>query len=152
MAQRTKNVKKRAGKVIHSAVTKHAIAKAEDIRSRMGSDIDYATLLSMFDDRRSFRYPVKLQFVTDDIEPGMFGKTEAVSDNPDDGYVIYLHRHFENQAEALPLLILYQSVLVNYGDLATADDAELFGSTLLNMDRDEYYQQIETLTDSLWGQ
>ncbi|MCM8857626.1 MAG: hypothetical protein LC541_18310 [Candidatus Thiodiazotropha sp.] len=151
MEQKTKKVKKRAGKVIHSAVSKHAIEKAKEIRSRYGPDIDYPTLLQLFEDRRCIRHPVEIRFVSDGIEPGLFGKTELVSDNPDDGYVISLHQQFESQPEVLPALILYQSVLVNYGDLATADDAELFASTVLDLDREIYYTQIVTLTDALWS-
>jgi len=149
--QKTKKVKKRAGKVIHSAVTQHAIEKADEIRRRYGSGIDYSTVLQILDDRRSIRYPVKIQFVSDSIEPGLFAKTAPISKNPDDGYVISLHKYFENQPEHLPSLILYQSVLVNYGDLATATDAELFGSGILGIDRESYYEQIVELTDKLWN-
>ncbi|MEA3302064.1 MAG: hypothetical protein U9Q75_02210, partial [Pseudomonadota bacterium] len=142
MQQKTKKVKKRPGKVIHSAVSRHAIEKAKEIRTRYGPVIDYAAVLHMLEDRKSIRYPVEICFVSEGIEPGMFANTRAVSENPDDGYVISLHQHFEDQTDVLPALILYQSVLVNYGDLATADDAELFASTLLRVERDEYYAQI----------
>lgn len=149
MEQKTKKPRKRAGKVIHSAVSQHASAKAAEIRARYGPDIDYPAVLRMLDDRRSIRYPVDIRFVTDGIEPGMFGKTELASKDPADGYVISLHRSFEDRPEALPTLILYQSVLVNYGDLATAADAELFGAGVLGLERDAYYEQIVALTDSL---
>lgn len=149
-SKQDKPVKKRAGKVVHSAVSLHASEKAKDIRSRYGSDINYKTILDILDDRKSTRYPVQLRFSTDSIEPGMFALTEAISDNPDDGYTISLHSALEGRHDILPALILYQLVLVNYGDLATANDAELFGSTVLNMDRQDYYEQIVTLTDSLW--
>ena len=144
-------MKKRAGKVIHSAVSNHAIEKAKEIRARYGPVIDYPAMLRIIDDRKSIRYPLKIQFVSDGIEPGLFGKTEAVSETPEDGYIISLHQHFEDQPEVLPALILYQSVLVNYGDLATADDAELFGSAVLDMDREDYYARIVALTDALWA-
>ncbi len=151
MQQKSKKVKKRPGKVIHSAVSRHAIEKAKEIRARYGPVIDYAAVLRMLEDRKSIRYPVEIRFVSEGIEPGMFANTRAVSENPDDGYVISLHQHFEDQTDVLPALILYQSVLVNYGDLATADDAELFASTLLGVERDEYYAQIIALTDALWA-
>ncbi len=46
-----------------------------------------------------------------------------------------------------PIEVLAASVI---GLVATADDAELFGSGVLGMDRDGYYEQIVGLTDSLW--
>ena len=151
MEQKKRKVKKRAGKVIHSAVSKHAIEKAKEIRTRYGPVIDYPAVLQILEDRRCIRYPLKIQFISDGIEPGLFGRTGPVSENPDDGYIISLHQRFEDQPDVLPALILYQSVLVNYGDLATADDAELFGSAVLDMDRDAYYAQIVALTDALWA-
>lgn len=150
MEHKIKKVKKRAGKVIHSAITKHAIEKANEIRTRYGPVIDYPSILHILDDRRCIRYPTKIQFVNDGIEEGLFAKTEPLSDNPDDGYIISLHHIFEDQVDILPALILYQSVLVNYGDLATAIDAEFFGSTVLGIERDSYYNQIVSLTDYLW--
>jgi hypothetical protein len=150
MEQTPTKPKKRAGKVIHSAVSKHAIEKAADIRARYGPVIDFPTVLRILEDRRCIRYPVEIRFVSEGIEPGLFAKTEAISDDPADGYVISLHQHFKDRPEVLPALILYQSVLVNYGDIATAADAELFGSGILGLDRDAYYTQIADLTDSLW--
>jgi hypothetical protein len=151
MEQPPKKPKKRAGKVIHSAVSNHVIEKAADIRARYGPVIDFATVLRILEDRRSIRYPVEIRFTSEGIEPGLFAKTEANSDDPADGYIISLHPYFEDRPEALPALILYQSVLINYGDIATAADAELFGSGILGLDRDAYYSQIADLTDALWG-
>ena len=151
MVQKKKKIQKRAGKIIHSSVSLHASEKAKEIRSRYGPEIDYPAVLRMLDDRKSIRYPVTIRFVSEGIEPGMFARTDPVSENPDDGYVISLHSRFEDRPDVLPALVLYQAVLVNYGDLATANDAELFGSGILGMDRDAYYEQIAALTDALWA-
>lgn len=151
MVQKSKKVRKRAGKVIHSSVSMHASEKAKEIHSRYGPNIDYPAVLRMLDDRRSIRYPVEIRFVSEGISSGMFAHTEPVSENPGDGYVISLHSHFEDRPDVLPALILYQLVLVNYGDLATANDAELFGSGVLGIDRDAYYEQILALTNAIWA-
>jgi len=149
--QKTKKVKKRAGKVIHSAVSRHVIEKAKEIHARYGPVIDYSVVLQILEDRRCIRYPVEIRFDSEGIEPGLFARAEPISENPNDGYVISLHQDFKDRPDVLPALILYQSVLVNYGDLATAADAELFGSGILGLDRDAYYAQIVDLTDALWG-
>jgi len=151
MEQKERKIKKRAGKAIHSAVSMHAMERAKDIRARYGPDIDYPSVLSIIQDRKSTRYPVQIRFVSKGIEPGMFAKTELVSEDPDDGYIISLHIRFQDRTSVLPALVLYQLVLVNYGDLATAHDAELFGSGILGVDQDAYYEQITALTDELWS-
>ncbi len=150
MVQEKKKVRKRVGKVLHSAVAIHAAEKAEEIRTRYGPTIDYPVLLRILEDRRCIRHPVEIRFVSEGVEPGLFGNTEQVSDDPSDGYVIFLHEYFQDRPDVLPALILYQSVLVNYDDLASANDAEIFGAGVLGMGRDDYYELIVELTDSLW--
>lgn len=150
MGENPKKVKKRAGKVIHSAVSHHAAEKGKEIRARYGPKIDYPVLLRILEDRKSMRHPVEIRFTTDGIEPGLFATTALASKDPSDGYVISLHEHFRDRPDVLPALILYQSVIVNYGDLATAMDAEIFGAEVLGMDREDYYSLIADLTDSVW--
>jgi len=147
-----KKVKKRAGKVIHGMVSKHAEEKAKQIRAKYGPAIDYSTLLTILGDRKSVRYPVEIVFALEGIEQGMFGRTDPVSDEePTKGYRIFLHERLRGREDLLPALVLYQVVNANYGDLATATDAEIFGAGVLGMERDDYYELICETVDSLWG-
>ena len=147
-----KKVKKRAGKVIHGMVSKHAAEKAKQIRTQYGPNIDYSTLLSILDDRKSVRYPVEIVFTMEGVEQGMFGRADPVSgEEPCKGYRIFLHERLQGSEELLPALVLYQVVSANYGDLATAIDAEIFGAGVLGMERDEYYELICETVDLLWG-
>ena len=52
MSRTSEKPKKRAGKVIHGAVTLHASEKAKEIRARYGPHIDYPVLLAVLEDRR----------------------------------------------------------------------------------------------------
>jgi hypothetical protein len=150
MEQPKKKVRKRAGKRIHGAVTIHAEEKAREIREKYGPEIDYPVLLHLLADRKCIRNPVEIRFTSTGIDPGLFAFTEPVSEKPSDGYVITLHESFRDRPDVLPALILYQSVIVNYGDLATAIDAEVFGAGVLGMERDDYYFLIVELTNSVW--
>jgi hypothetical protein len=42
-------------------------------------------------------------------------------------------------------------VLVNYGDFASANDAETFGAAALGLGKEEYYQTLCELADQLGG-
>ena len=53
------------------------------------------------------------------------------------------------QLGMVPYLALYQLVTVNYGEFASADDAETFASYALGVPREEYYQTICGLADEL---
>jgi hypothetical protein len=55
------------------------------------------------------------------------------------------------QLEKAPHVVLYQLVLVNYGEFASADDAETFGANVLGLSKDAYYQALCELADEIAG-
>ena len=55
------------------------------------------------------------------------------------------------QLEYVPHIVLYQLVLVNYGEFASADDAETFGAAALGLAKEEYYQILCGLADEVAG-
>lgn len=148
---------------VKSAVGDHAEERAHAIRAKYGPDIDYATLLNILEDRECVRYPVRIEFDSSRFEPGMFATAELVPEEISeeeaewrdgyeeacDEYVIVVHEAFKERLDVLPALILYHLVVPNYGDLATAADAEVFGSTVLGMDREAYYSQLCDCVDQL---
>jgi len=146
-----KTVRKRAGKVIHSAITEHATEKARQIRARYDAPMTFEELLKVFNDRKSVRYPVEVRFTDQGIDEGLFAKTEMRSETPADGFVIFIHDYYRDREDVLPALLLYQSVIVNYGDLATSHDAEVFGAGVLGMDREAYYELVCNACDELWS-
>jgi len=56
-----------------------------------------------------------------------------------------------SQLHHVPHLVLYQLVLVNYGEFASSDDAEIFGAASLGISRDEYYDVLCSLHDAVSG-
>ena len=62
---------------------------------------------------------------------------------------MHVHPFFMMQLEQVPLLVLYQLVLVNYGAFASPDDAETFGAAALGLSKDEYYHTLCGLADEL---
>ena len=75
--------------------------------------------------------------------------TVPKSDQPEDGFTIYVHPYFLARPEMIPYLVLYQLVLVNYGEFATAEDAEVFGASALGLSQEEYYSTLCQLADEL---
>ena len=62
---------------------------------------------------------------------------------------MYVHPFFMSRLDEVPLLVLYQLVLVNYGAFAVAEDAEAFGAAALGLARGEYYDAVCRLVDEL---
>jgi hypothetical protein len=65
------------------------------------------------------------------------------------GQSLYVHPLFMTQLERVPLLALYQLVLVNYGAFAAPEDAEAFGAAALGLARDDYYHLLCRVADEL---
>ena len=48
-------------------------------------------------------------------------------------------------------LVLHQLVLINYGESATPDDAETFGSLALGLSKEDYYRALCELSSQIGG-
>lgn len=131
------------------SLTGHVASKAQEIHDKFGPQIGWAELQRILEDRASVRYPVELVFDDTPLRDGEFAHPVAKGESPEDGYRLYVHPFFSVEPGLVPALVLYQLVLVNYGDFASPEDAEIFGATVLGISRDEYYAQLCAASDSI---
>jgi hypothetical protein len=126
-----------------------AAAIGAGIYDKYGPRIGWQQLLQILADRTCVRYPCEIVFDAAPLQAGEFAHPVAKGDRPEDGFTLYVHPFFMTQLEQVPLLALYQLVLVNYGAFAAAEDAETFGAAALGLARDEYYHALCRLADEL---
>ena len=119
------------------------------IYQKYGPRIGWAQLQQILGDRRCVRYPCEIVFDAAPLQAGEFAHPVAKGDHPGEGFTIYVHPLFMMQLDRVPLLVLYQVVLVNYGAFASPDDAEAFGAAALGLPKEEYYQTLCRLADGL---
>ncbi len=131
------------------ALRDHVEEKALAARKRYGGTVDENVMRRMLEDRSVVRYPTRLQFDAEPLEPGEFAHAQPLGGKADDGFQLFVHPMLENDPELLPLAVAYHVVTINYGEIATHEDAEVFGSTLLGLDQEEYYQRLCALADSI---
>jgi hypothetical protein len=129
----------------------HAAEKGVELHEKYGPHIGWSELRRILEDRSVVRYPCEIVFDTSGLLEGEFAHPVPNSERPEDGFKIQIHPLFMTQLEQVPLLVLYQLVLVNYGEFAAADDAESFGAAALGIDKEEYYQSLCELADQLGG-
>ena len=127
----------------------HVAAKGREIRAKYGPHIGWKELLRILADRACVRYPCEIVFDAGSLEPGEFAHPAAKGERPEEGFTMYVHPFFMTQLEHVSGLVLYQLVLVNYGEFASADDAETFGAAALRISRNEYYQILCGLADQV---
>ena len=126
-----------------------AAAIGAEIYDKYGPRIGWTQLLQILGDRSCVRYPCEIVFDATLLQAGEFAHPVAKGDHPADGFTVYVHPFFMMQLERVPLLVLYQLVLVNYGSFASPDDAETFGAAALGLAKDEYYDALCQLADQL---
>jgi len=127
----------------------HVASKGAEIHAKYGPRIGWNELQGLLQDRAYVRYPCTIAFEYVPLRPGEFAHPVPKSEQPEDGFTIYVHPYFLAQPEWIPYLVLYQLVLVNYGEFATAEDAEVFGASALGLSQEEYYSTLCQLADEL---
>lgn len=127
----------------------HVVTKAMDARMRRGGLIDRIEIMRLLDDRSVVRYPLGVRFDAEPLQPGEFACLESLGEHPSDGFCLFIHPTFENVDELIPLLIAYYIPSVNYGEVASHVEAELFGATLLGIDVEEYYTILCSVADTV---
>ena len=127
----------------------HVAAKGAAICEKYGPHIGWKELQQILLDRSCVRYPCEIVFDAGPLQPGEFACPIMKGEHPEDGFTIFVQPLFLAQPARVPRLVLYQLVVVNYGDFASADDAETFGASALGISRDEYYRSLCESADEL---
>lgn len=127
----------------------HVAAKGAEIFARYGPQIGWSQLQAILEDRACVRYPCRIEFDAAPLQPGEFAHPAPLGETPEAGFTLYVHPLFMTQLAMVPHLALYHLVVVNYGEFASADDAEIFAAAALGLDREPYYQALCALADQL---
>src|SRR5262249_12998485 len=131
------------------SLTAHVAQKGQEIREKYGPQIGWDDLLRILEDRSCVRYPCEVLFEEKELRPGEVAYAAPKGLRPEEGFIIYVHPYFQDHLPKVPLLILYQLVAVNYGPFASADDAEVFGSNALGLEKEAYYQALCAMADEI---
>lgn len=129
------------------SLTEHVAERGAALRAKYGPQIGWSELLKILEDREFVRYPCDISFEEGVLATGEFAHPMPKGDKPEDGFTMYVHPAFRLQLQEIPMLVLYQLVLLNYGEFASADDAETFGSSALGLSKDEYYDSLCKMAD-----
>jgi hypothetical protein len=135
----------------YEALRAHVVERALAARSRYGPDLDAGAILRLLQDPEVVRFPTELVFASSALLPGEFACPLPKGEHPKDGFTLAVHEHFANRPEALPYLVAYHIPSINYLDVVTNREAELFGAALLGLEVDEYYRRVCALADQLPG-
>lgn len=134
---------------VRQSLAAHVEAKGAEIFAQYGPQIGWPQLQAILEDRACVRYPCRIEFDAAPLQPGEFAHPAPLGETPEAGFTLYVHPLFMTQLVMVPYLALYHLVVVNYGEFASADDAEIFAAAALGLDRELYYQTLCALADQL---
>ncbi|PWU11688.1 MAG: hypothetical protein C5B50_22850 [Verrucomicrobia bacterium] len=129
----------------------HVAVKGAEIFEKYGPRIGWRELQQILNDRAFVRYPCEITFDAAPLGPGEFAHPVAKGEDPEAGFTMFVHPWFMTQLDRAVYLVLYQLVVVNYGQFATSDDAETFGSEALGLNKEGYYKTLCAMSDELGG-
>lgn len=133
------------------SLTAHVASKGAEIYVKYGPSIGWAELQRLLLDRAQVRYPCEIQFNESVLLPGEFAHPVQKGETPEEGFTMYVHPSFADNLAIVPYLVMYQLVAVNYGEFASAEEAEVFGSNAFGLSRDEYYDILCDLAERVSG-
>ncbi len=134
---------------VRASLQDHMVDNAQQARAAHDPIHDYTAMLRMLENRKFIRYPVSIEYDSAPLQVGQPAQLHPRGDNPREGFVLHVHPFLKEQEQALPLLIAYHLVKANYGKIATQEDAELYGATLLGLEVDDYRHRLLALTEGI---
>jgi hypothetical protein len=133
----------------YEALRNHIVNRAIACREKYGTELTWELVQKILGDGDFVRFPVQIAFTEDHLQRGEFAIPVPLGESAKDGFVLTIRPFFEGNEEALVPLVLYHIPSINYLDIVTHVEAELFGAAMLGLEIDEYYRRICELADSM---
>lgn len=119
------------------------------IRKEYGPEIDYEQMQKVLLDPACVFHKTKMVFDDHPLREGEFAYMHQVDANPSKGFMLYMHPCFKDDENALPYLMAYHLVVVNFGREAPYEMAEKLGATIFGMNEEAYYQKVLSLYEKM---
>lgn len=133
----------------YEALRNHIVNRAIACREKYGTELTWEVVQRILVDGDFVRFPVKVAFDDTHLQRGEFAIPVPLGESAKDGFVLCIRPCFEGNDAALVPLVLYHIPSINYLDIATHVEAELFGAAMLGLEIDEYYRRVCELADTM---
>lgn len=105
---------------------------------------------ALLHDPECLRHPVRLVFEFGEMAMHQFAQPDIDWRNQEqDGRVLYLRPLLRNRPDLVVLAVSYMIPVINYTDIVTDEHCLGYGAALLGLTKEEYYQRLCMLADSV---
>jgi hypothetical protein len=133
------------------ALFEHARYAAARARKRLAAPLSAHNLQHFLADGECLRYPTRLVFDRTNLEPHQFAQPVHCCSKEGMCCELHIDPQLQNRPEALYLAVAYMAAVINYGEAATPELAEMLGALLTGLDHDTFYDKICEISDSITG-
>jgi len=131
----------------YGALRGHLVGRALACRAKYGPEITWDVFQAILLDRDFVRFPTSVRFADEGLLPGEFAHAEPMGPQAADGFTLVIRPCYQHDEVALVKLAAYHVPSINYLDIVTHTEAELFGAALLGLEVDAYYEAVCALAD-----
>jgi len=133
----------------YAALFEHARFAAQRAQARLGGPLSPASLEQFLSDPLCLRYPTRIIYVRDGLEPHQVAHPFYRQSRNGVFCDLHVDPLLRKMPEAIYLVVAYMAAVINYGDAATPELAELFGALLTGMDPEMFYTTRCAVADSV---
>jgi len=134
---------------VTDALKAHARDKARQAKKKLGGPLISDNIEVFLNDPECLRYKTRIVFTREGLDPHQFAQPNMSKEEA--GYTCTLHIDpaLQTRQELIHFVVAYMAAVINYGDAATPELAEIYGSILAGLPAGRFYKQICTIADLL---
>lgn len=129
------------------ALETHAVRAARRAREKLAGPLGVDNLDIFLQAEECLRYPTVLQFDGAGLDHHQFAQPELVTTDGKKACILHVREHYERESEMHRYIVSYMACAINYGTAVTPHLCELYGSTLLDMHIDAFYDAVCRVAD-----
>lgn len=114
--------------------------QAEEARARHGA-LSPSNMQTFLEDPDCLRYPTRLVLEYGEMGMHQFAQPEPDYRNPG-GCMLYVRPVLGQRPDLLALAVSYMIPVINYGEIIADRHCLAYGSTLMGLDQETYYERI----------
>jgi hypothetical protein len=140
---------KTVSRPFHPALFEHARFAAQRAHARLGGFLNPSNLDKFLEDNLCLRYPTRIIYDRTGLDPHQVAQPFYRQSR--DG--VFCDLHVDPELQKTPgsnyLVVAYMAAVINYGDAATPELAELYGALLTGIDQEMFYDKMCAVADSV---
>ncbi len=129
------------------ALESHAVRAARRAREKLAGPLGAGNFDIFLQAEECLRYPTVLQFDGTGLDHHQFAEPELITTDDRKTCILHVREHYERESEMHRYIVAYMACSINYGTAATPHMCELYGSTLLDMPIDAFYDAVCRVAD-----